>query len=55
MPMTTEQALRQQQQDAERDRRPVPTRPAVPAPPTADDRAARNRYLEEIGGACLAD
>ena len=56
MTRTTEQALRQQQQDAERDRRPVPTQPAVPAPASstavapADDRAVRNRYLEEIAG-----
>src|SRR5262245_11666687 len=54
MVRTTEQALRQQQQDAERDRQPPA--PKVPAPATAtavasaDDRALRNRYLEEIAG-----
>jgi hypothetical protein len=56
MTRTTEQALRQQQQDAERDQRQPPTA-KVPAPTTStavtpadDDRAARNRYLEDIAG-----
>jgi len=54
MTKTTEQALRQQQEDVERDRQPPAAK--VPAPATAtavtpaDDRAARNRYLEEIAG-----
>jgi hypothetical protein len=58
MTMTTEQALRQQQQDAERDRQPpAPKQAIAPAPTTStavvpadDDRAARNRYLEDIAG-----
>jgi hypothetical protein len=55
MTQTTEQALRQQQQDVERDRRSaspqavVPTPAAVPVP-VANERAARNQYLEEIAG-----
>ena len=53
---TTEQVLREQQQDADRGRQPVPTQSAAPAPATstavapADDRAMRNRYLEQIAG-----
>src|SRR5215471_14600916 len=57
MTRTTEQALQQQQEDAARDRqRPaspqavVPTPPPVVPTPAANDRAARNRYLEEIAG-----
>jgi hypothetical protein len=53
---TTEQVLREQQQDADRGRQPVPTQSAAPAPATstavapADHRAIRNRYLEQIAG-----
>jgi hypothetical protein len=58
MTMTTEQVLRQQQKDAERDKQPpAPKQAIAPAPttstavvPAEDDRAARNRYLEDIAG-----
>src|SRR5262249_10282190 len=51
---TTEQALRQQKQDTERDRQSPPAKVPVATTATAvapaDDRAVRNRYLEDIAG-----